>query len=100
MRSLTAALGPRRRRRRHSRAPHRRRPACCCAASGRDARSGRGVRFDRPAPRGVGLAFTAILLAAVFVAGACRGGQYRRFVAEHGGIGDFLARALGFGIAR
>ena len=56
------------------------------------------LRFDRPAPRGTGLAFTAILLAAVFVAGAWRGGQYRVFVAEHGGIGDFVARGLGFAI--
>ena len=42
------------------------------------------LRFDRPAPGGMGLAFTALLLLAVFVAGAWRGGQFRIFVAENG----------------
>jgi len=56
------------------------------------------LRFDRPAPNGMGLAFTAMLLSAVFIAGAWRGGQYRVFVAEHGAIGDFVARGLGFAI--
>ncbi len=56
------------------------------------------LRFNRPAPRGVGLAFTTILLSAVFVAGAWRGGQYAAFVAENGGINDFIARGLGFAI--
>jgi cell division protein FtsQ len=56
------------------------------------------LRFDRPAPGGLGLAFAALLLLAVFVAGVWRGGQYGIFVAEHGGIGDFIARELGFAI--
>jgi cell division protein FtsQ len=56
------------------------------------------LRFDRPAPGGMGLAFTALLLLAVFVAGAWRGGQFRIFVAENGSIGDFVARELGFAI--
>jgi cell division protein FtsQ len=56
------------------------------------------LRFDRPAPSGMGLAFTALLLCAVFVVGAWRGGQYQIFVAQNGSIGDFAARELGFAI--
>jgi len=56
------------------------------------------LRFDRPAPGGMGLAFTALLLATVFVVGAWRGGQYQIFVAQNGSIGDFVARELGFAI--
>ena len=69
----------------------------------RGERSRRGAlwlrpRFDRPTPRGVGLAFIAILLSAVFAAGVWRGGEYGQFVAENGGIGDFMARGIGFAI--
>src|SRR5271154_2310107 len=98
LRSLTAALGPRR----------QATPAFAGAAPAapsvllRGERARRAfwarLRFDRPAPSCTGLAFTALLLAAVFVAGACRGGQYGVFVAEHGGIGDFVARGFGFAI--
>jgi cell division protein FtsQ len=56
------------------------------------------LRFDRPPPRGLGIAFTAVLLTTVFAMGAWRGGQYGAFVAEYGGIGDFLARQVGFAI--
>jgi cell division protein FtsQ len=56
------------------------------------------ARFDRAPPPGVGLAFTVTLLSAVFVVGALRGGQYQAFVAREGGVGDFLARAVGLGI--
>ena len=56
------------------------------------------LRFDRPLPRGVGLVLTLGLLASVAAVGATRGGQYQAFVAEQGGIGDFLARGLGFGV--
>jgi cell division protein FtsQ len=38
------------------------------------------------------------LLVAVTAFGATRGGQYRALVASEGGVGDILARALGFGI--
>jgi cell division protein FtsQ len=95
---LTSALGPRR----------QATPAFAGAASAapsvllRGERARRAfwarLRFDRPAPSCTGLAFTAILLAAVFVAGACRGGQYGVFVAQYGGIGDFVARGFGFAI--
>jgi cell division protein FtsQ len=54
--------------------------------------------LDRPAPRGLGLALTIGLLVAVTAFGATRGGQYRALVASEGGVGDILARALGFGI--
>jgi cell division protein FtsQ len=56
------------------------------------------LRFDQPLPRGVGLALSAALLIAVAAVGAARGGQYAAFVAQEGGIGDFLARGLGFGV--
>jgi cell division protein FtsQ len=56
------------------------------------------ARLDRPPPSGVGLAFTVVLLSAVFAAGAWRGGQYQAFVGREGGVGDFLARTAGFGI--
>jgi cell division protein FtsQ len=55
-------------------------------------------RFARPAPRGVGLILSACLLGAVVAIGAARGGQYQAFVAQQGGIGDFVARHLGFGV--
>jgi cell division protein FtsQ len=56
------------------------------------------LRLDRPAPRGLGLALAIGLFAGVAALGATLGGQYQAFVAQEGGIGDFVARALGFDI--
>ncbi len=56
------------------------------------------LRFDRPAPRGFGVALAAGLLLGVAALGATLGGQYQAFVGREGGIGDFVARALGFDI--
>ncbi len=56
------------------------------------------LRLDRPAPRGLGLALAIGLLLGAAVFGATRGGQYHAFVAREGGIGDLVARALGFGV--
>jgi len=94
-----------------------RRPASLALASGgaalaalapqrvllRGERSKRGavwrlIRFDRPAPRGLGLALAAALLIAVAALGAIRGGKYQEFVARQGAVGDILARGLGFGV--
>lgn len=55
-------------------------------------------RFDRPAPRGLGIALTLALLVGVAALGAVRGGHYQAFVQSEGGIGDFLAREFGFGV--
>jgi cell division protein FtsQ len=55
-------------------------------------------RLDRKAPRGLGVLLASALLLAAAGVGAVRGGQYQAFVAEHGGIGDFLARQAGFGV--
>ena len=54
--------------------------------------------LDRPAPRGLGLVLAAGLLLSALTFGATLGGQYRAFAAAEGGVGDVLARALGFGI--
>ena len=56
------------------------------------------LRFNRPAPRGLGLFLAAALLIAVAAIGAVRGGKYQEFVAEKGAIGDFVARGLGLGV--
>ena len=56
------------------------------------------LRFDRPAPRGLGVALACALLLGVAALGAVRGGHYQAFVQSEGGIGDFLARELGFGV--
>jgi cell division protein FtsQ len=55
--------------------------------------------FDRPPPRGLGIALAAALLLGAGLLGALRGGEYDAFLAREGGPGDFLARALGFDIA-
>ncbi len=69
----------------------------------RGERTARGLkrwapRFDRPAPRGLGLALTVSVLLGATALGVTRGGQYQAFVVQEGGIGDVVARALGFGI--
>jgi len=55
-------------------------------------------RLDRPAPRGFGFALAVGLLLGAAALGATQGGQYQAFVAREGGIGDFVARAFGFGV--
>lgn len=69
----------------------------------RGERAARGVTrwrmwLERPAPRGLGLSLTIALLLGAASFGAVRGGQYQEFVAQEGGIGDVVARTLGFGI--
>jgi cell division protein FtsQ len=56
------------------------------------------LRLDRPAPRKLEIALTvAVLLAAAFL-GAERGGQLDAVTARYGGVGDWIARALGLGV--
>ena len=57
-----------------------------------------GIRYDRPAPTGIGTAMAITLLLSATVVGALRGGQYQAFVRAEGGLGDFVARELGFGV--
>ncbi|THD42647.1 MAG: FtsQ-type POTRA domain-containing protein [Bradyrhizobium sp.] len=57
------------------------------------------LHFAKPAPRGLGLTLAAALLAGVTAYGAERGGEYQAFVAREGGVGDYAARALGFGVS-
>ncbi len=54
--------------------------------------------LDRKAPRGLGFALAAALILTAGLIGAVRGGQYQAFVAEHGSLGDYLARKAGFGV--
>jgi cell division protein FtsQ len=68
----------------------------------RGERSGRarGIwSLERKAPRGLGLALAATLILTAGVVGAVRGGQYQAFVAEHGRLGEYLARKVGFGVS-
>jgi len=66
----------------------------------RGERSGRRGRWSWEArvPRGLGKAMAFVLILAAFAVGAVRGGQYAAFVKAEGGIGDFVARELGFGV--
>lgn len=48
--------------------------------------------------RGFGLFLALVFLGSVGVAGAMRGGQYERFVAEFGLLQDLAARAIGFNL--
>jgi cell division protein FtsQ len=57
------------------------------------------LHFAKPAPRGLGLVLVLALLGGVTIAGAERGGEYEAFAAREGGVGDYVARALGFGVA-
>jgi cell division protein FtsQ len=65
--------------------------------------AGRGLARLRslahPAPKGFGVALTLVLLLAVALFGAVRGGQYQAFIAREGDLRDVIARALGFDIA-
>jgi cell division protein FtsQ len=68
----------------------------------RGERSGRARGFwslERKAPRGLGLAMAATLILTASVVGAVRGGQYQAFVAEHGRLGEYIARKVGFGVS-
>lgn len=53
----------------------------------------------KPAPRGLGLVLACALLVGVAALGAQRGGEYQAFVAREGGLGDYVARSFGFGVA-
>ena len=65
----------------------------------RGERSRRGRwRFEARIPRGLGVAMAAVLIVSAFAVGAVRGGHYAAFVKAEGGVGDFLARQLGFGV--
>ncbi len=57
------------------------------------------LHFAKPAPRGVGLILACALFAGVAALGAHLGGEYQAFVAQEGSLGDYAARALGFGVA-
>jgi cell division protein FtsQ len=60
---------------------------------------GWSLRLDRPAPRGVGSALALVFMLGVGAVGVVAGGHYQAFVAREGGIGDYLARAIGLDIA-
>jgi cell division protein FtsQ len=47
---------------------------------------------------GVGLALAIVFLGGAGLIGAIHGGQYARFIAENGAIGDVAARSVGLGI--
>lgn len=72
------------------------------AAPPRRRRLQRETRLERLARvagrHGVGTALLFLFLAAAGVAGSLHGGEYERFVAENGPVGDVVARKLGFGI--
>ncbi|MGD0761601.1 MAG: cell division protein FtsQ/DivIB [Roseiarcus sp.] len=54
--------------------------------------------LDRPAPRGLGVALAIGLLLGAAALGLAWGRQYQTFVDREGGIGDFVARALGLAV--
>ena len=56
------------------------------------------IPFDRPPPLGLEIALTLAVLLGAAGSGATRGGQLDAFVARYGGVGDFAARMLGFGV--
>jgi cell division protein FtsQ len=53
---------------------------------------------DRPAPHGLGTALAVGLLLGAAALGLTSGGQYQAFVDREGGVGDFVARSLGFAV--
>ncbi len=54
--------------------------------------------MDRPPSIAFEIALTFAVLLAAAGLGAARGGYLDAFVASHGGVGDFVARKLGFGV--
>jgi cell division protein FtsQ len=54
--------------------------------------------LDRPGPLGLEIALTFVILLGAAGLGATRGGYLDEFAARHGGVGDALARVLGFGV--
>jgi cell division protein FtsQ len=56
------------------------------------------LRLDRPAPRKLEIALTVAVLLGAALLGAERGGQLDAVSAQYGGVGDWLARALGLGV--
>jgi cell division protein FtsQ len=54
--------------------------------------------LDRPPSFAVEIALTLAVLFGAAGLGSMRGGQLDAFVADHGGIGDVVARKLGFGV--
>ena len=66
----------------------------------RVAQGGMWGAFQRALARpGAGIALTLLVIGGSGAYGAIRGGHYASFVASNGGGGDFLARAIGFGIS-
>ncbi len=62
----------------------------------REARASRLLRYAQA--HGVGSALAVCVLGGAGALGAFHGGEYQKFVAENGSIGDSIARAMGFGI--
>ena len=56
------------------------------------------IPLDRPPPLLAEIALTLAVLAGAAGVGAMRGGHLDNFIALHGGVGDFVARKLGFGV--
>jgi cell division protein FtsQ len=54
--------------------------------------------LDRPPSIAIEIALTFFVLLGAAGLGALRGGQLDEFAARHGGVGDFVARKLGFGL--
>jgi cell division protein FtsQ len=73
-------------------------PAPRVLLRGERGRRSRQFRFEARIPRGLGMAMAAVLILLAFAVGAVRGGQYAAFVKAEGGVGDFVARQLGFGV--
>lgn len=66
----------------------------------RSARASLRLRLplDRPPSIAFEIALTLAVLLGAAGLGAARGGHLDAFVAQYGGVGDFAARALGFGV--
>jgi cell division protein FtsQ len=73
-------------------------PAPRVLLRGERGRRSRQFRFEARVPRGLGMTLAAVLILLAFAVGAVRGGQYAAFVKAEGGVGDFVARQLGFGV--
>jgi cell division protein FtsQ len=73
-------------------------PAPRVLLRGERGRRSRQFRSEARIPRGLGMTLAAVLILLAFAVGAVRGGQYAAFVKAEGGVGDFVARQLGFGV--